>query len=57
MKKPTLLERAFDAIESAYAEFDAAMDTYEDYVPCGKLLDKMEAVMDDLQKAIKEAAE
>jgi len=54
MRPKTLLERAYDALEGAYAEFDAMMETYEDYVPTGRLLDEIEKVMDDLEKALQE---
>lgn len=47
--KGLALRRVLNALLGAYAELDAAMDTYEDYVPSGKLLDEMERAIQELQ--------
>ncbi|TXH50736.1 MAG: hypothetical protein E6Q97_19830 [Desulfurellales bacterium] len=47
--KGLALRRVLNALLGAYVELDAAMGTYEDYVPSGKLLDEMERAIQELQ--------
>lgn len=47
--KGLALRRVLNALLGTYAELDAAMGTYEDYVPSGKLLDEMERAIQELQ--------
>ena len=49
MSQRDLLARALNALQGAYAELDAMMDTYEEYVPSGRLLDEMERAIQELQ--------
>jgi len=44
-----LLARALNALQGAYAELDAMMDTYEEYVPSGRLCDEIDSIIADLQ--------
>lgn len=49
MSARELLARALNALQGAYAELDAMMDTYDDYVPSGRLCDEIDGVIADLQ--------
>jgi hypothetical protein len=54
MKKrnlPPIYEAALEALKAAYTEIDAMMDTYEDYVPCGKLCEQIEEAIERLEGA------
>lgn len=49
-----LAQLALDALQGAYAELDAMMDTYDDYVPAGRLCDQIETAIAELQRYLKE---
>lgn len=44
------LFRAIEALKGAYAEIDAMMETYDDYVPSGRLCDQIERSISELEK-------
>lgn len=54
MNTRELLARALNALQGAYAELDAMMDTYDDYVPSGALCEEIDGVIADIQTALSE---